>query len=67
MIGLISPPIAGTKTVFQSVKSFIANACGATAIECVLIASLMAIAILGLSRLGPGLRNTVREVSRNLQ
>ena len=50
------------------IKAFVANESGATAIEYVLIASLIAITIItALTNLGTRLSTTFREVSSNLK
>jgi pilus assembly protein Flp/PilA len=52
----------------KSVKRFVANEQGATAIEYALIASLIAVAIIGaLTVLGTQLSTTFSEVSNNLK
>jgi pilus assembly protein Flp/PilA len=52
----------------QSIKKFVANETGATAIEYALIASLIAVAIIaGLTALGTRLSTTFGEVSSNLK
>ena len=52
----------------QSLRKFILNESGATAIEYALIASLIAIAIIaGLTALGTRLSTTFGEVSSNLK
>ena len=54
--------------MIKSLKSFVANESGATAIEYALIASLIAVAIiLSVSALGSKLQNTFNEVSSNLK
>jgi pilus assembly protein Flp/PilA len=53
--------------MINSVKKFVANESGATAIEYALIASLIAVAIIAaVSALGKKLQNTFNEVTRNL-
>ncbi len=52
----------------NSIKNFIANESGATAIEYALIASLIAVVIIvSLTVLGSQLQNTFNEVSSNLK
>jgi pilus assembly protein Flp/PilA len=59
---------AGANTMIKSVKKFIANESGATAIEYALIASLIAVAIItALTTLGGKLSTTFGEVSSNLK
>ncbi len=54
--------------MIKSVKKFVANESGATAIEYSLIASLIAVAIiLSVTALGSKLQNTFNEVSTNLK
>ena len=54
--------------MIKSLKSFVANDSGATAIEYALIASLIAVAIiLSITALGTKLQNTFNEVSSNLK
>jgi pilus assembly protein Flp/PilA len=54
--------------MIKSLKSFVANDSGATAIEYALIASLIAVAIiLSVTALGSKLQNTFNEVSSNLK
>jgi pilus assembly protein Flp/PilA len=54
--------------MIKSIKNFIGNDAGATAIEYTLIASLIAVAIiLALQVLGSQLQNTFNEVSQNLK
>ncbi len=54
--------------MIKSLKSFVANESGATAIEYALIASLIAVAIiLSVSALGSKLQNTFTEVSSILK
>ena len=54
--------------MIKSLKSFVANESGATAIEYALIASLVAIAIIGaLTTLGTKLQTTFNEVASNLK
>jgi pilus assembly protein Flp/PilA len=54
--------------MIKSVKKFVANESGATAIEYALIASLIAVAIiLSVTALGSKLQNTFNEVSSNLK
>lgn len=54
--------------MIKSLKSFVANESGATAIEYALIASLIAVAIiLSITALGSKLQNTFNEVSSNLK
>ena len=54
--------------MIKSVKNFVANESGATAIEYALIASLIAVAIiLSVTALGSKLQNTFNEVSSNLK
>jgi pilus assembly protein Flp/PilA len=54
--------------MIKSVKKFVANESGATAIEYALIASLIAVAIiLSITALGSKLQNTFNEVSSNLK
>jgi pilus assembly protein Flp/PilA len=54
--------------MIKSIKAFVANESGATAIEYALIASLIAVAIIAsLNVLGPKLQNTFNEVSNNLK
>jgi pilus assembly protein Flp/PilA len=54
--------------MIKSVKKFVANESGATAIEYALIASLIAVAIiLSVTALGSKLQNTFNEVSTNLK
>lgn len=54
--------------MIKSIKKFVANESGATAIEYALIASLIAVAIiLSVSALGSKLQNTFNEVSSNLK
>jgi pilus assembly protein Flp/PilA len=54
--------------MMQSIKKFVANESGATAIEYALIASLIAVAIiLSITALGTKLQNTFNEVSSNLK
>jgi pilus assembly protein Flp/PilA len=54
--------------MIKSLKSFVANESGATAIEYALIASLIAVAIiLSVTALGSKLQNTFNEVSSNLK
>jgi pilus assembly protein Flp/PilA len=51
----------------KTIKKFVANESGATAIEYALIASLIAVGIIAsLKILGPKLANTFTEVSSNL-
>jgi pilus assembly protein Flp/PilA len=59
---------AGANAMVQSLRKFILNESGATAIEYALIASLIAIAIIaGLTALGTRLSTTFGEVSSNLK
>jgi pilus assembly protein Flp/PilA len=52
----------------QHIKKFLANESGATAIEYALIASLVAVAIIGvLGTLGKNIANTFNEVANNLK
>jgi pilus assembly protein Flp/PilA len=52
----------------KSIKIFVANELGATAIEYSLIASLVALAILAaVSRLGGQLQNSFNEIASNLK
>jgi pilus assembly protein Flp/PilA len=54
--------------MIKSLKKFVANESGATAIEYALIASLIAVAIiLAVTNLGSKLQNTFNEVSSNLK
>ncbi|MBV8661732.1 MAG: Flp family type IVb pilin [Hyphomicrobiales bacterium] len=54
--------------MIKSIKSFIANESGATAIEYALIASLIAVAIIGaLTALGTKLSSEFNEVTTNLK
>jgi pilus assembly protein Flp/PilA len=54
--------------MMKSLKKFVANESGATAIEYALIASLIAVAIiLSITALGSKLQNTFNEVSSNLK
>ena len=54
--------------MIKSLKSFVANESGATAIEYALIASLIAVAIIvSITVLGTQLQNTFNEVSSNLK
>jgi len=54
--------------MINSVKKFISNDAGATAIEYTIIASLIAVAIiLSLQVLGSQIQNTFNEVSTNLK
>jgi pilus assembly protein Flp/PilA len=54
--------------MIKSLKKFVANESGATAIEYALIASLVAVAIIGaLGLLGTKLQNTFNEVAGNLK
>jgi pilus assembly protein Flp/PilA len=54
--------------MLKSIKNFIVNDAGATAIEYALIASLIAVAIIvSLTVLGSQLQNTFNEVSQNLK
>ena len=54
--------------MIKSLKSFVANDSGATAIEYALIASLIAVAIiLSVTALGSKLQNTFNEVAQNLK
>jgi pilus assembly protein Flp/PilA len=54
--------------MIKSVKNFVANESGATAIEYALIASLIAVAIItAVTNLGSKLQNTFNEVSSNLK
>ena len=54
--------------MIKSVKNFVANESGATAIEYALIASLIAVAIiLSVTALGSKLQNTFNEVGSNLK
>ena len=54
--------------MIKSLKNFVANESGATAIEYALIASLIAVAIiLSVTALGSKLQNTFNEVSSNLK
>ena len=54
--------------MIKSVKKFVANESGATAIEYALIASLIAVAIiLSVTALGSKLQNTFNEVASNLK
>ena len=54
--------------MIKSLKSFVANDSGATAIEYALIASLIAVAIItALTALGTRLSTTFGEVSGNLK
>ncbi len=54
--------------MIKSLKKFVANESGATAIEYALIASLIAVAIiLSVTALGSKLQNTFNEVSSNLK
>ena len=54
--------------MMKSIKKFVANESGATAIEYALIASLIAVAIiLSVTALGSKLQNTFNEVSSNLK
>jgi pilus assembly protein Flp/PilA len=57
-----------SKTMIKSIKKFVANESGATAIEYALIASLIAVAIItALTALGTRLSTTFGEVSGNLK
>jgi pilus assembly protein Flp/PilA len=59
---------AGAHTMIKSLKMFVANESGATAIEYALIASLVAVAIIAsITVLGSKLQNTFNEVSGNLK
>jgi pilus assembly protein Flp/PilA len=52
----------------KSVKIFVANELGATAIEYALIASLVALAIIAaVSQLGGQLQNSFNEIASNLK
>jgi pilus assembly protein Flp/PilA len=54
--------------MLRSIKNFVANESGATAIEYALIASLIAVAIiLSVTTLGSKLQNAFNEVSSNLK
>ncbi|WP_210254981.1 Flp family type IVb pilin [Methylocapsa sp. S129] len=54
--------------MIASIKRFVANESGATAIEYALIASLIAVAIIvSLTALGTQLNSTFNEVSGNLK
>jgi pilus assembly protein Flp/PilA len=54
--------------MIKSVKKFVANESGATAIEYALIAALVSVAIIGaLSALSSKLQNTFNEVASNLK
>ena len=54
--------------MIKSLKKFVANDSGATAIEYALIASLVAVAIiLSITALGTHLQNTFNEVAGNLK
>jgi pilus assembly protein Flp/PilA len=54
--------------MIKSIKSFVANESGATAIEYALIASLIAVFLIGaLSALGTKLSSEFAEVSSNLK
>jgi pilus assembly protein Flp/PilA len=54
--------------MMKSIKKFVANESGATAIEYALIASLIAVAIItALTALGTRLSTTFGEVSSNLK
>jgi pilus assembly protein Flp/PilA len=54
--------------MIKSIKSFVTNESGATAIEYALIASLVAVAIIAaLKTLGTQLQTTFGEVSTNLK
>jgi pilus assembly protein Flp/PilA len=58
----------GAFQMIKSIKTFVANESGATAIEYALIASLIAVAIIAsISVLGSKLQNTFNEVSGNLK
>jgi pilus assembly protein Flp/PilA len=53
--------------MFTSIRTFVADESGATAIEYGLIASLVALAIIAaVSNLGQKLQNTFNEISSNL-
>jgi pilus assembly protein Flp/PilA len=54
--------------MIKSIKKFLANESGATAIEYALIASLIAVAIIAsVTLLGTQVQNTFNEVSQNLK
>jgi pilus assembly protein Flp/PilA len=58
----------GAKRMIKSLKNFVANESGATAIEYALIASLIAVAIIAaVTAVGTHLQNTFNEVSSNLK
>jgi pilus assembly protein Flp/PilA len=54
--------------MIKSIKKFVANESGATAIEYALIASLVAVAIIvSLNAMSTKLQNTFNEVANNLK
>jgi pilus assembly protein Flp/PilA len=54
--------------MIESIKKFLTNDSGATAIEYALIASLIAVAIIGaITVVGTKLQNTFNEVASNLK
>ena len=54
--------------MIQSIKKFVANESGATAIEYALIASLIAVAIIGaVTTIGTKITTVYTEVSNNLK
>jgi pilus assembly protein Flp/PilA len=54
--------------MIQSIKKFVANESGATAIEYALIASLIAVAIIGaVTTIGTKITTVFTEVSNNLK
>jgi pilus assembly protein Flp/PilA len=67
MISSLGPPAAGDFAMFQSLKKFVRDESGATAIEYGLIASLIAVVIIGaLSNVGNKLTITFTKVAGNL-
>jgi len=58
----------GAQATIESIKKFLTNDSGATAIEYALIASLIAVAIIGaITVVGTKLQNTFNEVASNLK
>jgi len=67
-LGWIEHQAAGANSMIKSLKNFVANESGATAIEYALIASLIAVAIIAaVTAVGTHLQNTFNEVSSNLK
>jgi pilus assembly protein Flp/PilA len=68
MTGVTTMPRRRKKIMTDRIKAFLANESGATAIEYALIASLIAVAIIGtVTTLGGKIKTVFNEVANNLK